>query len=92
MAVKIQHLRSDVANKRPTGAGLLDGELALNIDSGTPGAFFKNESGAIIKVGPAEVGSTAPNASPASGGSSGNTTCRAPGSTGGCGVGGTSEG
>ena len=74
MAVKIQHLRSDVASKRPTGVGLLDGELALNIDSGTPGAFFKDELGAIIKVGPAEVGSTAPNASPASGGSSGNTT------------------
>jgi len=74
MAVKIQHLRSDVANKRPTGAGLLDGELALNIDSGTPGAFFKDELGAVVKVGPAEVGSTAPNASPASGGSSGNTT------------------
>ena len=74
MAVKIQHLRSDVASKRPTGVGLLDGELALNIDSGTPGAFFKDELGAVIKVGPAEVGSTAPNASPASGGSSGNTT------------------
>lgn len=74
MAVKIQHLRSDVANKRPTGAALLAGEVALNIDSGTPGAFFKDELGAVIKVGPAEVGSSAPNASPASGGSSGNTT------------------
>jgi hypothetical protein len=52
----------------------LAGEIALNIDSGTPGAFFKDELGGIIKVGPAEVGSSAPNASPASGGSSGNTT------------------
>lgn len=74
MAVKIQHLRSDVANKRPTSAGLLAGEIALNIDSGTPGAFFKDESGAIIKLGPTEVGSSAPNATPASGGSAGNTT------------------
>lgn len=74
MAVKIQHLRSDVANKRPTAAGLLAGEIALNIDSGTPGVFFKDENNNIIKVGPTEVGSTAPNASPASGGSAGNTT------------------
>ena len=74
MAVKIQHLRSDVASKRPTAAGLLAGEVALNIDSGTPGAFFKDESNNIIKVGPAEVGSSAPNATPASGGSAGNTT------------------
>lgn len=74
MAVKIQHLRSDVASKRPTSAALLAGEIALNIDSGTPGAFFKDEGGAIIKLGPAEVGSSAPNASPASGGATGNTT------------------
>jgi len=74
MAVKIQHLRSDVASKRPTAAGLLAGEVALNIDSGTPGAFFKDESNNIIKLGPTEVGSSAPNATPASGGSAGNTT------------------
>ncbi len=74
MAVKIQHLRSDVASKRPTAAGLLAGEIALNIDSGTPGAFFKDESNNIIKLGPTEVGSSAPNATPASGGSAGNTT------------------
>ena len=74
MAVKVQHLRSSTANKRPVSSGLLDGELALNIASGTTGAFYKDGSGNIIKVGPAEVGSAAPNATPAAGGATGNTT------------------
>ena len=74
MAVKVQHLRSSTASKRPVSSGLLDGELALNIASGTTGAFYKDGSGNIIKVGPAEVGSSAPNATPAAGGATGNTT------------------
>ena len=74
MAVKTQQLRSSTASKRPTSAGLLDGELAINTDAGTPGLFFENGSSGIVKVGPCEVSGTAPNASPASGGSSGNTT------------------
>ena len=74
MAVKTQQLRSSTASKRPTASALLDGELALNLDAGTPGAFFEDANGAIVKIGPAEVGGTAPNASPAAGGSSGNTT------------------
>lgn len=74
MAVKIQHLRSSTASKRPTTAVLSDGELSINTNAGTPGVFFKDSAGtAIIKVGPAEVGSTAPNVTPASGGSAGNT-------------------
>ena len=74
MAVKTQQLRSSTASKRPTSAGLLDGEIAINTDAGTPGLFFENGSAGIVKVGPCEVSGTAPNASPASGGSSGNTT------------------
>jgi len=74
MAVKVQLLRSSTANKRPTASALLAGELALNTAAGTSGAFFEDAGGNIIKLGPAEVGSTAPNASPAAGGSSGNTT------------------
>lgn len=74
MAVKIQHLRSSTADKRPTAANILDGEIALNTNTGSPGAFFEDAGGGIVKVGPAEVGSSAPNATPASGGSSGNTT------------------
>ena len=74
MTVKVQHLRSTTASKRPNSGNLLDGELALNIVAGTAGAFFKDGSSNIIKIGPAEVGGTAPNASPGAGGSTGNTT------------------
>ncbi len=74
MAVKVQHLRSSTADKRPTAANLLDGELSINTNAGTAGVFFENASGGIVKVGPAEVGGTAPNASPPAGGSSGNST------------------
>jgi hypothetical protein len=69
----LQHLRSSTANKRPTPAGMSDGQLAMNTNSGSPGLFLKDSSGALVKVGPVHVGATAPNASPASGGQSGNT-------------------
>jgi predicted secreted protein len=72
MAVKVQHLRSTTASKRPTTTALLDGELSINTNTGTPGVFFEDGSGVVVKVGPAEVGSTAPNATPAAGGSAGN--------------------
>jgi hypothetical protein len=72
MAVKTQQLRSSTASKRPTSAALLDGELALCTDAGTPGLFFENGSAGTVKVGPCEVSGTAPNASPASGGATGN--------------------
>ena len=71
MAVRVQQRRSSTASKRPTNA-ILEGEIALNFNDGTPGAFFKNASGDIVKLGPAEVGSSAPNGTPAAGGSSGN--------------------
>jgi len=75
MAVKVQHLRSSTASKRPTTSDLLAGEVALNLNAGTPGLYFENASAdGVIKVGPAEVGSSAPNSAPASGGSSANTT------------------
>jgi hypothetical protein len=70
MASTVKHLRSSTANKRPTASGLADGQLGINTASGTPGIFFKNSAGAVTKVGPAHVGSTAPNVSPA--GSAGN--------------------
>lgn len=74
MAVKVQHLRSSTADKRPTAAALLDGELSINTNAGTAGVFFENASGGIVKIGPAEIGGTAPNATPPAGGSSGNST------------------
>lgn len=74
MAVKIQHLRSSTADKRPTTTALLDGELSINTNAGSAGVFFENAAGSIVKVGPTEVGATAPNVTPPSGGSAGNST------------------
>jgi hypothetical protein len=69
-----KHLRSSTANKRPT-TGIADGQLAINTNTASPGLFFKDSAGAgIVKVGPVHVGTTAPNATPAAGGSSGNYT------------------
>ena len=74
MASTHKHLRSSTANKRPT-TSIADGQIALNTNSTSPGLFFKDSTGAtIIKVGPVHVGTTAPNVSPASGGSTGNST------------------
>jgi len=74
MASTHKHIRSSTANKRPTTA-IADGQIALNTNSSSPGLFFKDSTGAtIIKVGPVHVGATAPNATPPSGGSSGNST------------------
>ena len=50
MAVKVQHLRSTTASKRPVASALLDGEVALNTSAGTSGVFFKDANGSIIKV------------------------------------------
>lgn len=70
MAVNFLHKRSNTASKRPTAAQLDIGELSLNYDGDTAGVFFEDSAGNVRKVGPAEVGATAPNSSPA--GSSGN--------------------
>jgi len=68
----LRHLRSSTAAKRPAASGIADGQLAINTASGTPGLFFKNNASGVVKVGPAHVGATAPNATPV--GSSGHTT------------------
>jgi hypothetical protein len=69
-----KHIRSSTANKRPT-TSIADGQLALNTNATSPGLFFKDSTGAtIIKIGPVHVGTTAPNATPGAGGSSGNST------------------
>ena len=74
MASTHKSLRSSTANKRPTTA-IADGQIALNTNTTSPGLFFKDSTGAtIIKVGPVHIGTTAPNATPPSGGSSGNST------------------
>lgn len=66
----LQHIRSGTANKRPVASSLADGQLAINYQADSPGAFFKDSAGNLVKVGPIHVGPTAPNVTPA--GSSGN--------------------
>jgi hypothetical protein len=68
----LQHLRSSTANKRPVPGNMSEGQLAMNTASGSPGLFFKDSNANLVKVGPVHVGTTAPNASPASGGTAGN--------------------
>jgi ethanolamine utilization microcompartment shell protein EutS len=68
----LQHLRASTADKRPTPAAMADGQLAMNTNLASPGLFFKDSNGDLVKVGPVHVGTTAPNATPASGGQAGN--------------------
>jgi hypothetical protein len=71
MAVKVQHLRSSVASKRPVASSLLEGEIALNIESTTSGGFYRDAAGTtLLKLGAAEVSGTTPNSTP--GGAAGN--------------------
>jgi hypothetical protein len=51
---------------------LADGQVALNTNLGSPGLFFKDSNGDLVKAGPVHVGATAPNVTPASGGTAGN--------------------
>jgi hypothetical protein len=68
----LQHLRSSTADKRPTPGAMSDGQLAMNTNLASPGLFFKDSNGDLVKTGPVHVGTTAPNATPASGGQAGN--------------------
>lgn len=66
----IQNLRSSTANKRPDPAAMVNGQLAINFENSSPGLFFKDDNGVLVKVGPAHVDSLAPNSSAA--GTTGN--------------------
>jgi hypothetical protein len=68
----LQHLRSSTADKRATPGAMADGQLAMNTNLASPGLFFKDSNGDLVKTGPVHVGTTAPNATPASGGQAGN--------------------
>jgi hypothetical protein len=58
----VKLLRSEVLNKRPDPAKLLEGQPAVNINGTQPGLFFADDSGStLFKVGPCTVGPTAPN-------------------------------
>ena len=70
MAVNILLKRSSTANKRPTTVQAPLGSVVLNFDAATGGLYYQDSAAGIVKVGPAQVSATAPNATPA--GSNGN--------------------
>lgn len=72
MPVPIQNLRSGTATKRPVASGLAFGQVAVNYNEADPAVYLRGDANALIKVSPVFVGSGAPNATPASGGSAGN--------------------
>ena len=74
MAVTFFNKRAQVVNLRPTAQELQVGEIYLNYSDRTPGLFYEDEAGQVVKIGPAQVSATAPNYTPAAGGSSGNST------------------
>lgn len=71
--IPIYNLRSGTADKRPAASGLAFGQIALNYNETDPAVYLRGHSDGLVKVGPVYVGTTAPNAVPASGGASGNT-------------------
>jgi len=60
----LQHLRSSTANKRPIPTVMSAGQLAINTNEGSPGLFFKDSNGDLVKVGPVHIGTSAPNSTP----------------------------
>jgi hypothetical protein len=72
MAVPIQNLRSGTATKRPVASGLAFGQVAVNYNEADPAVYLRGDADALIKVSPVFVGPGAPNVTPASGGSAGN--------------------
>jgi len=62
--LSLRFLRSEVANKRPDPSAMNEGELAMNISSSSKGLFFVDDTGGLVKIGPVEVSTSAPNSSP----------------------------
>ena len=68
----LQNLRSSTPSKRPNASSMADGQIALNTAAASAGLFFKDSNGDLVKTGPVHIGTTAPNSTPATGGSTGN--------------------
>ena len=60
----LQHLRSSTAHKRPIPTVMSAGQIAINTNEASPGLFFKDSNGDLVKVGPVHIGTSAPNSSP----------------------------
>lgn len=71
MATAIQLLRSAVPHLRPDPGVLADGMPMVNLAEESPGLYFRLANGTLSKIGPAHIGTDAPNVAPQ--GHSGNT-------------------
>jgi len=60
MSFTVKHKRTSNIGRRPKGTDLEDGQLGLNINNSSPGAFFRTSAGEIVKIGPAHVGDSEP--------------------------------
>ena len=60
MSFTVQHKRSGDENRRPNPSTLEQGQVAVNYNNETPGMFFKNSVGGLVKVGPCAIGTAAP--------------------------------
>ena len=59
MSISIKLKHSSVLNKTPTAGDLTEGELALNINTGSPAAYIKDSAGSIVKLaGAGAIGGT----------------------------------
>jgi hypothetical protein len=56
MAFQHQHKRSSEKNRRPRPSDLIDGQLAVNFNSDTPGIYFKDNNGGLVSIGPVHIG------------------------------------
>ena len=63
MSFTVQHKRSGDENRRPDPASLEEGQVAVNYNRNSPGMFFKDSVGGLVKVGPVAISSNVPVAS-----------------------------
>ena len=66
MASNIQQLRSGTSSKRPIPSSLATGQLAVNYNDDDPAIYIRDHLGDLVKIAPAFIGTTAPNATPVS--------------------------
>ena len=72
MTTDIRVLRSSAPSMRPRVSDLESGQPMANLESSDPGLYFRLDNGTLMKAGPSHVGTSAPNSSPAQGGTTGN--------------------
>ena len=60
MSFTVQHIRTDEVERRPKPADLVEGQLAINYNSETPGIYFKTDTGSLVKAGPMFISAIEP--------------------------------